>query len=640
MPVLRSLFAIALLSLLSTTAPAASKNPAAELVHLLDYIGVDYPGTVSAGRIVNPAEYAEMVEFAQRVKDLVQRLPDGEDKVRLTQEARRLAAAIEARVAGPEIARLTAAMQREAIRLGGVSTAPRQPPSLKLGRRLFEAHCTSCHGAEGRGDGPAAAGLSPAPTDFHDRARQFKRSVYGLYNTITLGVAETAMRGYPELPEADRWALAFYVGSLPFTDAEISNGQRLVKAGAARELIPDLTRLANLTPAEMRQQHGERGLAVLAYLRQHPEALAGGEDAIARARELLQQSVAAYNRGDHRSAYELAIAAYLDGFETAEAGLRNLDAGLVAEVERTMALFRTATKSGAPPARVKAVAAEVDGLLKRAQQMLANTTLSPTVTFVSSLVIVLREGLEALLVLAAIITLLIKAERRDALPWVHAGWISALALGGVTWWASRYLLDISGANREVTEGLTALLATAILLYVGFWLHSRSHARSWQKFLKEKIHDALQGRALFALTGVAFLAVYREVFETVLFYEALAQQTDPLEGMQMLWFGLFTGIGALAVLGWLLLRTGLRLPLRLFFNVNAMLLFALAVIFTGQGIAALQEAGYIDIQPLNLPRFDWIGFYPTLQTVLGQLLVLGLIGGLFWWERRRNRRDAA
>ncbi len=638
MPALRSLFVIVLL--LSSAAAPAANNPAAELVHLLDYIGVDYPGTVAEGRIVNPDEYAEMVEFGQRVIELAQQLPDSEDKIHLLQDARRLQAAINKRAKGQEIARLTAAMQQQAIRLGGISTTPRQPPSLSLGRTLYETHCTSCHGAEGRGDGPAAAGLSPAPSNFHDRERQFKRSLYGLYNTISLGVSGTAMRGYPELPEADRWALAFYVGSLPFDDDEVRAGQRLAKEGAARELIPDLTRLVNLTPAEMQEHHGEQGLAVLAYLRHHPEELAGGENAIAHARELLQQSVAAYVQGETRTAYELAIAAYLDGFETAEAGLRNLDPELVAEVERAMAAFRTATRSGAPRARVEAAADEVDALLRRAQQMLANTTLTPTVTFVSSLVIVLREGLEALLVLAAIIALLIKAERRDALPWVHAGWISALALGGVTWWVSRYLLDISGANREVTEGLTALLATAILLYVGFWLHSKSHARSWQKFLKEKIHDALQGRALFALTGVAFLAVYREVFETVLFYEALAQQTDPLAGMQMLWFGLFTGIGGLAVLGWLLLRTGLRLPLRLFFNVNAFLLFALAVIFTGQGIAALQEAGYIDIHPLNLPRFDWIGFYPTLQTVLGQLLVLTLIGGLFWWERRRNRKDTA
>lgn len=638
MPRLRSLLAIALL-LFSGTA-LAGKSPAAELVHLLDYIGVDYPGTVANGQVVNPAEYAEMVEFAQRVRDLTQQLPDSDGKRRLLEDAAKLADLINRRADGQAVARLTTAMQQEAIRLGGISTAPRRAPDVSRGRALYQSQCASCHGATGYGDGPAAAGLEPAPSNFHDRERQFKRSIYGLYNTITLGVADTAMRGYPELPEADRWALAFYVGSLPFSAAEIAAGEALLLEGSGRQIIPNLARLAGVTPEEVRRQHGEAGLAVLAYLRQHPEAVASTRDAIGLARELLQKSLAAYARGEHRTAYELAVAAYLDGFEPVEAGLRNLDGDLVAAVERTMGRYRTAIKSGAPLAEVKAAAGEADALLGRARQLLSNTTLSPTVTFVSSLVILLREGLEALLVLAAIITLLIKAERRDALPWVHAGWISALALGGVTWWLSRTLLDITGASREVTEGFTALLATVILLYVGFWLHSKTHAQSWQKFLKEKIHDALQGRALFALTGVAFLAVYREVFETVLFYEALAQQTDPVEGVRMLWFGLFAGAAVLAALGWLLLRTGLRLPLRLFFNANAILLFALAVIFTGQGIAALQEAGYVDIRPLDLPRFDWIGFYPTLQTVLGQVLVLALIAGLYLWQRRRNRRDAA
>ncbi len=630
-----------LLSLTAFTVQAEPrKDPAAELIHLLDYIGVDYPGTVQDGRVINPDEYREQMEFAQRVPALIEQLPEGELRLELAALGQELIAAIGAKAPGGKVAGITERMQQKVIALTGTATAPRRPPSLARGAALYQAHCAACHGASGRGDGPAARKLEPPPSNFHDRERQFVRSLYGLYNTITLGVNGTGMRAFTELTSAERWALAFHVGSLPFTAEEIARGKALFEAGKLTDLIPNLGTLARLTPAQARQQAGEDGVALLAYLRRHPEVLGGGATGLNKAQVLLDKSLSAYEAGRVEDAYRIAVSAYLDGFEAVEAGLRNLDAKIVSEVERTMSAYRASIKAHASLDEVRARHAEVSQLLDEARELLTGTALTPAMTFASALVILLREGLEALLVLAAIIALLIKAERRDVLPWVHMGWVSALLLGGVTWWFSQYVVTISGASREVTEGVTALLATAILLYVGFWLHSKTHAKSWQRFLQEKIHGALQGRTLWALTGIAFLAVYREVFETVLFLEALNQQTSPGEGERMLWWGLLAGVGLLLVLAWILLKTSLRLPLRLFFNVNAFILFILAIVFTGHGIAALQEAGYIDARHLNLPTFDWVGFYPTVQTILGQALVITLIAGLFFWERYRNQHETA
>ena len=635
---------LVLLFLLLLTAFAVQaesrKDPAAELIHLLDYIGVDYPGTVKDGRIVNPAEYREQVEFAQRVPALIAQLPEGELRRELARLGQRLIAAIEAKAPWEKIAGITERMQQKVIALTGTATAPRRPLSLAKGAALYQSHCAACHGKEGWGDGPAAQGLEPPPSNFHDRKRQFVRSLYSLYNTITLGVNGTAMRPFTKLTGAERWALAFHVGSLPFSAEEIARGKALFEAGKLADLVPNLGALTRLTPEQARQQAGNDGVALLAYLRQHPEVLdGGGATALNKTQVLLDKSLSTYEAGRVEDAYRIAVSAYLDGFETVEAGLRNLDAKLVSEVERTMSAYRAAIKAHAPLAEVKARHAEVSRLLDEARELLTSTTLTPAMTFISAMVILLREGLEALLVLAAIIALLIKADRRDVLPWVHIGWVSALLLGGLTWWFSQYVVTISGANREVTEGVTALLATAILLYVGFWLHSKTHAKSWQRFLQEKIHGALQGRTLWALSGIAFLAVYREVFETVLFLEALNQQTAPNDGERMLWWGLLAGGGILLALAWALLKTSLHLPLRLFFNVNALILFILAIIFTGHGIAALQEAGYIDAKHLNLPTFDWVGFYPTVQTILGQTLIIALIAGLFFWERYRNQHEA-
>lgn len=634
-PAIVRYFVLCLLLLAMLTIPAqATPSATADLLHLLDYIGVDYPSTIEQGHVVVEAEYAEQVEFAERVISLTGELPEGELKPTLQQEARALQQAIVVMAPGAQIGALTQTMQQQVVDLTGVSTAPRRAPDLAEGRELFQSHCASCHGMQGRGDGPQASGLTPPPINFLDRSRQDKRSLYGLYNTITRGVAKTAMRGFTELSEAQRWALAFYTGSLPFLPAEIATGKRLHNADTLPALIPDLASLTSLTVVQIRKQAGKEGVTLLAYLRTHPGQLMSGPAALNKARRLLTRSLEAYQSGHSKEAYRLAVAAYLDGFETAEVGLRNLNTTLVDNVERAMSAYRTKLKEHAPLGEVQSTYQAVDNLLVRARQLLATTSLTPGMTFISAMVILLREGLEALLVLAAILALLIKADRREALPWIHFGWVSALAMGGVTWWVSQYVVTISGASREVTEGVTALLATTVLLYVGFWLHSKTHAKQWQKFLQEKIHGALQGKALWGLSGMAFLAVYREVFETVLFYEALAQQTDPANGSHMLWGGLLTGALLLGVIAWLLMRTSLRLPLRLFFNVNAMLLCILAIIFTGRGIAALQEAGVLSSVTLNLPQVSWLGVYPTVETLLGQLLVISLIGGLFVYERYR------
>ena len=92
--------------------------------------------------------------------------------------------------------------------------------------------------------------------------------------------------------------------------------------------------------------------------------------------------------------------------------------------------------------------------------------------------------------------------------------------GGVTWLAASYLITLSGADREITEGVTALLAAAMLLYVGFWMHRHAHAARWKAFIETRVASALSGRTMWALGSISFLAVYREAFETVLFYQAL------------------------------------------------------------------------------------------------------------------------
>jgi high-affinity iron transporter len=301
-----------------------------------------------------------------------------------------------------------------------------------------------------------------------------------------------------------------------------------------------------------------------------------------------------------------------------------------------MMRYRSMLQAGAPVDAVEAQARTIQSLLDTARQRLDAARLSPATIFTSALVILLREGLEAILVVAALIALLIKSGRRDVLRYVHAGWIAALALGGLTWLAASYLVTLSGADREITEGVTALLAAAMLLYVGFWMHRHAHAARWKAFIETRVASALSGRTMWALGAISFLAVYREAFETVLFYQALWLEAGP-DGRIAVGAGFAAAAVGLVVLAWLILKVGLRLPLGWFFGVGSILMALLAVVLAGKGIAALQEAGALPIGPVDLPSIPSLGLYPTWQGVLTQLAVLLLIVGAFAYSRRRARR---
>ncbi|MDF6475919.1 FTR1 family protein, partial [Escherichia coli] len=216
-----------------------------------------------------------------------------------------------------------------------------------------------------------------------------------------------------------------------------------------------------------------------------------------------------------------------------------------------------------------------------------------------------------------------KAERTDVLPYVHAGWIVALAAGGLTWAVATYLVDLSGASREMTEGFSAIFAAVVLLGVGMWMHQKSLAGRWQAYVKQKLSSALNKRSAIMLFVLSFVTVYREVFETVLFYAALWSEGN---GISLL-AGLGSGIAILAAIAVVLLRSSARLPIRQFFAFSSALVAVLAVVLIGKGVAALQKVGFLHITPISMPRIDVLGIYPSVQTVLAQVAILLIIAGM-------------
>jgi high-affinity iron transporter len=248
----------------------------------------------------------------------------------------------------------------------------------------------------------------------------------------------------------------------------------------------------------------------------------------------------------------------------------------------------------------------------------------------------LREGLEAMLIIIGMIAFLRKAERRDVLPYVHAGWIGALMAGVLTWAVATYLVGISGANREVTEGLSAIFAAVTLLSVGIWMHQKSLAGRWQEYLKAKMTAALTRRSAMFLFMLAFVAVYREVFETILFFIAMWSERNSTAILA----GLLVGGAVLAGTAYWMLRISRRLPISQFFSISSMLIAVLAVVLVGKGVVALQEAGWIAQGLVAMPRIDWLGIYPSWQSLLAQLVVavIALVG--FMVNKRSARATIA
>lgn len=603
---------------------------------MLDYIAVDYAGAIDNGAIISKEEYAEMVEFSQTVEKQIKELPDKNEKSSLISRAGVLNQAINNKVATISVADQARGLARALIGAYPIPVAPTTTPDLKLGASIYQAQCASCHGAYGKADTPLAAKLNPPPIAFTDVERAKERSVLSLYQTTTQGVGGTAMPSFASLSEEERWAVAYFASTLSYSEAEREQGAALWKTEKnLKEKINGIDGLTQLSEGALSKEISSASARnALAYLRANPQVLeVTKNDSISIAQSKLRESLSTLENGDKAAAGKLAISAYLDGFEPVEPALAAKNNALFVNIESTMGFYRAAINEGNVSA-ARDREKQLQSLLVEAKASLNATESDPLAAFLGALTILLREGVEALLIVIAMIAFLKKADRTDALPYVHAGWVSALAAGGLTWAAATYLVDISGASREITEGFAAIFAAVVLLTVGIWMHQKSLAGRWQAYVREKLTHALNKRSLTVLFTLSFVTVYREVFETVLFYAALWNENN---GAYLL-AGLGTGIVILAVIAAVMLRTTKRLPIAKFFAVSSALVAMLSVVLIGKGFAALQEAGILNVTPVSAPRIDLLGIYPSQQTLMAQIIVILLIALGFTLNLRSQKRS--
>ena len=635
--IIGSLFAAVAL-LLAAAPAAAARGDVQTAWQALNYMSVDYAGAVSNGKVVSQSEYAEMREFAGTVRQQIGGLPPNAAKPQLLAKADEFVAAVDRKESPTKIRSLADSLGDALLKAYPVALAPAQVPDLARGAKLFNQTCASCHGEKGDAKTAAAAQLDPRPIAFVDRGRAKQRSPFALYQVITHGLEGTAMVSFSNLPTQDRWDLAYYVSRFAYPASLAAEGKQVWESNASlRASIPDLAALSSLTQEQLAARIGDaRAAAVVAYLRANPSAVAGTGSPVALVRTRLQASLDAYEAGDRDKAKSLALSAYLDGFEPIEGVLGARDATLLAKVETAMGELRAAIGRGDSPAEVQSRIQALDAMLTQVESALAPEQDNPLSTFLGAATILLREGLEALLIVVGMLAFLKKGGRPDMVRPVHYGWTSALVAGAATWLAATTLISISGATRELTEGFGSLFAALVLLFVGIWMHGKGQADEWQRYIKQRMDHALSKGSAWFLFSLAFIAVYRELFETILFYAALSAEGNAGAVVA----GALAGAAALAVVAFLMLRFSQKLPVGKFFTYSSVLIAILAVVLAGKGVAALQEAGLIGVAPLsNVPRISMLGIFPTTEVIVAQIATLiALIVGFRWNQLKAARRQ--
>ena len=613
-----------LLALCSFNLLADTVEGAPQALHLLDYIGADYPKTVQAGKVVDKAEYQEQLEFIKALQGLIAAMPTKPEKAGLEQGVSTLRNAIAARQDGTDVTRQARQLGAKLAVTYEVSQAPIITPDPTRGAPLYAQHCSVCHGDAGAGDGPAGVGLTPPPANLRDAARLDHLSLYAIYSTLGLGVEGTDMPAFADqLDDRQRWDLATYIASFSADPA-----------AAKSDKTYNIADLARQTPAEVQVAEGPQAAATFRVQRaQPPQVKRGPAQLLDYTAATLDKSIAAYRAGDHDQAYDLSVAAYLEGFELVESSLDNVDANVRKDTEKSLMAYRQSLQDGLPVAQAQLRLDAAKAKLKESAGLLGSDGLSWSLSYISGLLILLREGLEAILVLAAILAFLRNTGQESAVRSVNVGWGLALLAGLGTWALAAYVIDVSGSQRELLEGATALFAAVMVLWLGVWMHDRRHAAAWQDYIKSSL---VGGGGRFGFATLAFFSVYRELFEVILFYETLWLQAGPA-GHNAVLAGGATALVLLVGLAWVILRGSAKLPLSLFFSINAGLLCALSVVFAGHGVKALQEAGIFGTRPVPFFDFDWLGIHADAYSLSAQAVAIIAIIVLYSRSRIAEKR---
>ena len=350
----------------------------------------------------------------------------------------------------------------------------------------------------------------------------------------------------------------------------------------------------------------------------------------------LDETLRLHQEGNYDGALISSRSAYLDSYESVEIPLRPIDPDFTLEMEIKFAELRNLIQAHAPYEQVEAKVVEIRNGLDESERLVSGTgILAPAIAFSTSFSIIFREGLESALIVGAILTYLEASRNAGFKKHVYYGIVIAIGATAVTWFIAQFIIEISGASRELIEAIAGVSAVAILFWVSFWVLNKIETKRWIEFVKAKVWKATTTGSIMIFVMLSFFTVYREGFETVLFYQAMLSYAKYME-----WYvvaGFVLGLGVIIATAIVVRKLGRKLPLKVLFAVTMGIGAYMSIAFMGNAIREFQEVGYISTTHLigTVPRLDinlatMTGIHPTVETIVAQIALLAVyvVGSLY------------
>ena len=410
-----------------------------------------------------------------------------------------------------------------------------------------------------------------------------------------------------------------------------------VAADALKSNLDELDALIYENVAKLPMDSGSLATNVVLPDSAEDDAATDFAPVVANIKAKIADAIKLYVGKDVDKAMSDAQDIYFDEFEGS--GMENkigaIDVALKTEIERNFGEIVALMKAGADEAKLQTVAKALRDNLEIALEKSANTD-SPESLLFFAFTIILREGFEALIIVAAVVAYLVKTGNQNRMGIVYSSLSVAVVLSFVMAWVMNLLFENAGQYREVMEGAVMLVAVSLLFYVGFWLLSNAGAKKWNEYIKTHVSESISAGSAKALWWTVFLAVFREGAETVLFYQALFFEAKNVEGYGAIGAGFVAGLIILLIVFFVFKKFSIKIPIKPFFLVTSAIIFYMSIVFVGKGLMEFVEGKiFVPTKIEGFPTIELLGIYPYYESLIPQaIMIVALIAGVIIMKKKQ------